>query len=115
MQTMIRIDGEELPLDNCEFQNYFYFSSTLSTDTLFYIGSDTICTTLKQDTLANYNWFVIGDVKGVFSDSILFIDPSGNGQIRKVRSITSNNLEWEYEINEGLYREEYSWYTGEYR
>jgi len=109
----VRVDGDEVPLSDCKFQNYFSFSSTLTADTLFYIGSDTICSTLLQDTLSNYHWSVVGDVKDIFSDSIVFTDVSGNKNFRTVKSITSNTIEWEYVLNNALYREEYVWYTGE--
>jgi len=113
--TSLKVDGNEIPFDDCEFHNYYYFSSTLNTDTLFYSGSDTICNTLKQDTLSRYSWEVMGNLRGEFSDSIKLTDESGGTEFRTVRHITAKIIEWEYEGNESLYREELGWFVGEFK
>ncbi|MDA0194538.1 MAG: lipocalin family protein [Bacteroidetes bacterium] len=113
--TSLKIDGDEILLSDCEFHNYYYFFSTISADTLFYSGSDTICNTLKQDTLARFSWQVMGNLRGQFSDSIKLTDESGGTAFRTVRSVTAKILEWEYEDNESLYREELGWFTGEFK
>jgi len=115
MMTALQINGDKLPLNDCEFKNYYYFSSTLNTDTLFYAGSDTICNTLKQDTLARFHWQVMGNLRGQFSDSIKFTDESGETAFRTVKRVTAKIIDWEYEVNEALYREEFAWFTGEFK
>lgn len=115
IQTSVRINGDNVPLSDCPIQNYYYFSSTLNTDTLFYVGSDTICNSLKQDTLSRFHWQVLGNLRGQFSDSVAFVNESGDAEYRAVRAVTANKLDWEYEIGEVLYREEFAWFKEEFK
>lgn len=108
VRTALRINGDNSDLLDCELQN-FYWLSFDDADTAFYVGAPINCAQVKTDTLNKWSLKIVSNVREEFLDSLEFTDESGVATFRKIRELTSNNLQWEYIEESNEIRETLVW------
>lgn len=109
VRTALSINDEMQPLQDCEFQNHYSFRLIEDSDTLFYIGADSLCSALERDTLQFLSWQVLGNLQEIFSDSLMFSDSLQNESFRIIEHLTSESMTWSFESNDSTFQESFSW------
>ncbi len=109
VRTALRINSDDVELQDCELQNRYSFGFINDADTAFYIGAPPDCAQLSSDTLERWSWRIVINIRGEFLDSLELTDENGEIVIRRIIELTGNNLRWEFVDGPDEKRETFNW------